>query len=326
MPAVDAQVFIMEEGTPGTLEATPGAGDVIDFHTFSVRKAGTTFQQRPVVRAHQDRVPGKRGHGVWFEGDFATEVKACVSGFSLRPEIGNILKASGFSQTEDAGVSWTYALLDDPNAAATEFSTTVTKEMSADGIFVQSHGARFGELVFSGNSEGQLELSGKWAGGYNLPTDQGTLTSPTYRTGNPLVVLDSSAPIALADGYQPILSDVSISVGNSVKVNRDMALAANHFVDLPTTVVRDASSPVTMALDIQLVDISAHDFWSKWNAASIDTTTRAVKWSDGTYYMQASLENIQYQQLEVVTGVPNMYRVVVQAGQSSASSLSLKFG
>jgi len=133
MPAIDAQVFLTNEGTPGTEQTPPAATDVIDFHACTFAAQGDILR-RPVVRAHQDRLPPKRVPAKHWQIALETEVKAATAA-GTAPELDLLFKSAGFDDTINAGVSVVYALRDDP-ISVVDAALTVRKEMTLDGITV----------------------------------------------------------------------------------------------------------------------------------------------------------------------------------------------
>jgi len=319
MPAIDAQVFLTNEGTPGTEQTPPAATDVIDFHACTFAAQGDILR-RPVVRAHQDRLPPKRVPAKHWQIALETEVKAATAA-GTAPELDLLFKSAGFDDTINAGVSVVYALRDDP-ISVVDAALTVRKEMTLDGITVIGIGCRFGGMEFSSSFDGQLNVAARGVGAYKLPIDQPALTSPTYNAGVPLVLLDTAGTPALLSAYAAVIRSVKIAVGNEARMRPSMR-AAGGYVG-PALIVRELESPVTSEWEIELVDITAHDFWSKWDAAT--PAASEITWVAGSRKLKIDLRNTTYHAPEMVSGMPNLYRITADHARSGTDpSMTMTF-
>lgn len=319
--------FVCNEGTPGTAE-TPDAAEAIKFSKLDFRPMIAAGEQ-PVYWGKQDRKKAGRVRRHWWQVDWELPVLAAASA-GVQPEIAQLLYSAGMDGTEDAGVSWIYDPFADPNGATARASHTIAKEMTEDGIYLKTYGSRAGNLVFSMGDQG-LMLSGQSLGAWaqSTPIDQGANTSPTLNAGLPLVQLDSSSPFALQDGYNPPLYDIGFSFPMVARLNPDHGAIANGGNRLPAIVGWPKSSPVTGFALVELEDITAHDYFTKLMAGTVDATDRAIKFSEGSRYMTATFRDMQYKSLEIIDQEDNCSQVRINWAaydDGTNPSCSLMFG
>lgn len=320
MAAIETQVFFSVEATPGTEQAVVGT-DAVDCDRCDFRAEGERTQ-RAAIRPYQDRPAPRRPHAKRWAIDLAGEVKAATAA-GTAPELSALLRAAGFKETVNVGVSVVYDLATDPNASPDATSLTVRKEQTVDGLTWVGIGARIGALELTSDFEGGLMWSGKALAGYKTPANQGAATSPTANTGTPLVLLDVAGTPFQAHTYSAVIESVRLNLATAARPRPHMG--ASNGYKLPFLLNRDRTSPVEGEFTCEMEDETAFDFWARWEGQTVANSQ--ATWKAGSRAVLATMRNMSFGAPVPVSGFPDKYRVpfTLHGTGGSAGALSLTF-
>lgn len=321
MPVMDKQFFIALESTPGT-EETPTATEVVDATRGSVvfTPQGEPIQ-RELIRPHMDTEPPVAPPAMNWSVAMELEVKAST-GADTPPELAAFLQASGFSETVNVATDVTYDLEDFPNA--TPASATLVKEEApvGDGNDYRAIGCRIGAVEFRGGVTERLMVSGTALGQYKRPADLAALSSATYFAGTPLAVLSGTGNPFQIHSYDMIVRSWTCRVGLEAVLRGSMKDRASFGYIYPCWLNR--TSAVSGEFEIELVDQTAFDLWSRYEAAT--AATGSVVYEAGARTLTFTLRNVVFGAPTEVPGPPKTIRVPWTAHRSGANgALSLVF-
>jgi hypothetical protein len=309
----NSQLLINKETTAGTYDA-PANTDVVDFVEANFTLGGAGPQRRNMQHSKMTGITPSIPGGRWWTGTITTELKASASA-GAEPEIKNLLYGAGFEGTEDAGVSWTYALFDDPCTSTNRVGLSIKLEEFSDGNQYILHGARNSMNLTFGNDQA-VQCEWPVAGGYTEPADTSPTASPSYNSGTPLVKLSDTDPV-LIGAYEPILRSGSISLNWTPTARPDMAgTSTNGYLALPMWLARTEN--IMCELVIEAEDETAYTVWGDWDAGT--SATIELNFEAGDRALEIQLAESVPINITRQAGTPNTYTV-----QFSCTGCQLKF-
>lgn len=250
-----AQIAAKIEGTEGTAE-TPAAGDAL--LVFSP-KFDPDIEQHPrnPVRATLSRlasVSGKRKATL----EFDVELKGSGAA-GTAPEYGDLLKASGFSETIVASTSVTYK-------PASSSISSITISLYEDGLLKKIWGARGTvDLLLEAGKPGRIHFS--FIGADFSITDVALLSGASYDSTIPQPFMNASFQIS---SYSAIIEKLSLDIANKLAL-RPSVNAASGYLSCAIT-DRDPKG----SIDPEMVLVATEDFFGDWRSGTTAALTAAV--------------------------------------------------
>lgn len=234
------------EGVAETLSATDNPLLVKDLKI----KPEVRVYERAILNPTLSKLPPIPA-GATATVSFSVELKGKGTAYSAtnKPEIGEYLKACGFSETVDTTTGAEKVVYE----PASEGVPSMTLGVYLDGIVLTVAGAR-GNVRFSGKVGepviAEFEFKGVWLGAQDTP-----LPTPAYDISNPPVCIAGSVQI---DTYNPVITAFSFDMGNSVEMRESIA-AQNGYISALIT-ARDPKG----SFDPELTPVSTYDWFNKW--------------------------------------------------------------
>lgn len=305
MPAVDGQLFIENEGTPGTYDAPDGA-DAIHCEAFEWSKAGAGIQQRNKKLGTQERSAFPYAPpNIFANVKFTTEIKAQTDA-TTPGELAALWQSAGLTQTV-GGSDVTYSQIGDPNAAANDISVSYLFEESVDGNQYTGAGARFGwEIRGSWDKPPMVTWSG--VSSYRRPADVSSLTSPTYHAGAPFVALQTTGNPFRFHSYDMIVRSFTIRGAVRPTPRPSMGDAVTFGYKWPCHLAWPDDAAVSGEFEIELVDQAAFGLWAKFEAPT-GGSDGAIIFAAGSRLVTLDCDDTIFDAPARVAGQPNMWRL-----------------
>lgn len=304
MPAVDGQLFVETEATPGTYDAPEGT-DAILVEGFEWSKAGPGIQQRNKHLGTQERtVFPYKPPSIFANVKFSTELRAQTDAVTIG-ELDRMWKSAGFGVT--VGATTVYSQQADPNAAANALSLSYLFEESVDGNFYSGAGMRLGWEIAGAWNKAPLV---NWVGvsSYIRPADQGALTAPTYQTQAPFVVLKTTGSPFRFHSYDMIVSDFSVRGAVKPKERPSMGNALTFGYKWPAFLAWGDGDAVQIQFTMELVDQTAFAAWSKFEAPAGGLDGEII-FEAGARTLTLDCNSTVFDAPARVKGQPNMWRI-----------------
>jgi hypothetical protein len=165
------------------------------------------------------------------------------------PGYGCLLRASGFSETIDAGVEVVYQ----PVSSGYESVTLayLHKNNAGTNQLHQVVGSR-GSASFSLSKESIPMISFKFIGFYLRPTDVATITADHSAFADPLPISNAQTSLTIG-AYSPIAESISFDMASDVK--------ARNVINQNEVIVTDRKP--TGSTSVQAPDVSTKDFFAE---------------------------------------------------------------
>lgn len=239
-------------------DPTPGSSDYVLASNVSITPLEQDYGERdPLLPyfANYGSIPANARVSVEFEVEIAGG-----GAVDTAPKFGQLLRACGFSQTINTGVSVTYALI----SASFE---SVTIYFHLDGVLHKLTGCR-GAVSFSFAHGAIPKMKFTFTGIYNAPTDTALPTIATTGWQTPLPVEKGNTTFSL-HSISGILASLSIDPANEI-VHRNYVNA--------TEIVRYTGRKPAGSVQIEAASIATKD----WFTAAKNGTTGTLQIVHGT--------------------------------------------
>lgn len=233
------------EATPGTAETLVAGDGAMVVRNPQYSQNNTNIERDFISPDHGTlaSLPGSISGQISFD----TELKPGAS-LGVAPQVGKLLRMCGFSETLDAGVDVEYAL----GGSGFEHGT-VAFDLQDDG---GGNGPRYaikgahGNLVFSAEVGGLMNIAATLTGAYITPTDVAAL-SPTFETKIPPIFKDGTFTIG---GVALKVRRFSIDLRNQIVLTPDINEASGF------ALARYGSRAPQITFDAELTTITTHNF------------------------------------------------------------------
>lgn len=190
------------------------------------------------------------------ELDFQVELKGSGAA-GTAPDFGVLLKACGFKETIDAGVSVTYT----PSSVLSDHKSA-TLYFYQDGLLYEMNGAR-GNVSFNFQVGQRAMMSFSFKGFSVAPVDS-ALPSPTLDSTKPVPVKGTSFSLG---GYAAVIANLALDMQNAVEMTDDMNDASGY----EEALILDRNPQGS--LDPQATLVATHDWWSDWQSGTEQALT-----------------------------------------------------
>lgn len=248
-------LLIKVESTYNT-DPTPGATDAVLISNPSWTTEGARMVDRENIKTTIGKDQQLFG-GALRAISFDMEIKGSGTA-GVAPEMDAVLKACGFDDTVDPGVSITYT------PVSTDFES-VTIYYYQDGILHKITGAR-------GNVSFNLETGGRGIAsftftGHDAGTTDTAIASPTYDSTVPPVVI--SVPFSIG-GYSAIINALSADMGNAIATPADIS-ATDGYSEVYIT-----GRDVNGSFDPEMTLVATKDWIGDWEAGTTGALATGV--------------------------------------------------
>lgn len=237
------------ESVYGTDPVPTGAANAILVSEATPRPMDMKTVDRALLRpffGSSEQLPSQIYNGVEFTVELAGSGAAGTA-----PAYGPLLRACGFSETIDPGVSVIYA------PVTTGFES-VTMYINIDGVLHKSLGAR-GTVALSLRNNDRPTLRFNMTGLYVPVIDAALPTADFSAWQKPLPVNFTNTPTFTLHGYAGVLEDLQIDLGNQV-VYRALVGGSEQ--------VRITERGVTGSIVMEAEKVADKDWWASIRAAT----------------------------------------------------------
>lgn len=192
------------------------------------------------------QVPGSRKATL----EFDVEVKGSGTA-GTAPALGKLLKACGFGEVVQAGVSVTYK----PASASIP---SMTLALYNDGVVYKLWGARGNvSLKLEQGKPGMLHFT--FTGADFSVVDGAVLTGVTYESTKPQPFLNASYTL---DTYAALVGSLEIDMQNEVVLRPDINTESGY-----KSAVIAGRNP-KLSIDPEMVSVATYDFFGKWRSGA----------------------------------------------------------
>lgn len=262
------------ETTYNTDSVPTGAANAILVENLSFSWTDARMIERAVVRTVQGKLKPVFG-GTLATITFDVEVKGSGTA-GTAPEIGQLLRASSFSETIVASTSVAYTLISTGQESAT--------------IHFYYDGKRYVMTGAIGTKTADLTVGnyGKFSFSFTGHTAQATdvaLVTPTYNSQVPPVLVN--VPFTI-DTYAAIITKLNYDTG--VQIAKPGSIAATDGYGRLTVTGRN----VTGSIDPQDVLVATHDFEARWRAGTAMALTTGVIGSTAGNRYKVDMPSVVY--------------------------------